>query len=174
MLTVIKKIIGPKVTENVMERDNEFERLGAELKREVNAIFGRSLFIRELDSGSDNSVEIELVNLTTPYYDVERFGVSFVASPRHADAIMITGAVTVNMSVAVKKVYEATPEPKWVIAVGDDACTGGVFKESYAVLGGAEKVIPIDMRILGNPPTPQDILQGLLALMKKIRTQKKR
>ena len=161
-----------KVTEDIKFKDEEFERLGVDLKKHIDKIFGRSIAIRELDSGSDNSPEIELVNLTTPYYDIERFGISVVASPRHADIIAITGPVTVNMAQAVKKTYDATPGPKFVVAIGDDACDGGIFKGSYAVLGGADKVIPVDMKIPGNPPTPKDILKGLLALMKKIREQR--
>ncbi|MBI2548032.1 NADH-quinone oxidoreductase subunit B family protein [Candidatus Woesearchaeota archaeon] len=174
MFKAIANIIRPKITEDIVSKEEKFERTGKELKKEIAAVFGRSLFIRELDSGSDNAAEIELVNLTTPYYDVERFGVSFVASPRHADVIIITGAITLNMSTAVRKVYEATPSPKLVVAVGDDACTGGVFKDSYAVLGGADKIIPVDLKIPGNPPTPHAILQGLLTLMKSIKEKKKK
>ncbi len=149
--------------------DFEFEEIGIKLKKKIDKIFGRSLAIREVDSGSDNSPEIELVNLTTPHYDIERFGISFVASPRHADVLIVTGPVTHNMATALKKTYEATPSPKIVIALGDDACNGGIWKDSYAVLGGVDKVIPVDLKIYGNPPTPKQILQGLLELMKKIR-----
>lgn|SRR3989338_3013569 len=152
--------------------DFEFEEIGIKLKKKIDKIFGRSLAIREVDSGSDNSPEIELVNLTTPHYDIERFGVSFVASPRHADVLIVTGPVTHNMAVAVKKTYEATPSPKMVIALGDDACNGGIWKDSYAIVGGVDKVIPVDLKIYGNPPTPKQILQGLLELMEKIRAQK--
>ncbi len=172
MLKAISNIFGKKKTEKFKFKDAEFEELGLALKTEIDSIFGRSLAIREVDSGSDNSPEIELVNLTTPYYDIERFGVSFVASPRHADALAVTGAVTQNMAVAVKKTYDATPSPKLVIAIGDDACDGGIFKGSYAVLGGADKVIPVDVKIPGNPPSPKDILKGLLALMKLIREKR--
>lgn len=149
--------------------DGEFERLGLDLRTRIHRAFGRSLNIREVDSGSDNATEIELVNLTTPYYDIERFGVSFVASPRHADVLLITGAVTHNMEIAVRKTYEAMPAPKLVIAVGDDACDGGIFKGTYAVNGGADRVLPVDIKIPGNPPAPVTIMQGLLALMGHIR-----
>lgn len=172
MASAISNIFGKKKTENFRFTDSEFEELGLKLKKEIDSIFGRSLAIREVDSGSDNSCEIELVNLTMPYYDVERFGVSFVASPRHADVLAVTGAVTQNMAVAVKKTYDATPSPKLVIAIGDDACNGGIFADSYAVLGGADKIIPVDFKIPGNPPPPKDILKGLLALMKVIRNRK--
>ncbi len=169
MAGTISNIFGKKKTEIFRFTDREFEELGLALKKDVDSIFGRSLAIREVDSGSDNSAEIELVNLTAPYYDVERFGVSFVASPRHADVLAVTGPVTHNMAVAVKKTYDATPEPKLVIAIGDDACDGGIFKDSYAVLGGTDKIIPVDVKIPGNPPTPKEILKGLLALMKLVR-----
>jgi Ni,Fe-hydrogenase III small subunit len=154
--------------------DAEFAAIGFRLKAEVHSLFGRSLAIRELDSGSDNAAEIEMVNLTTPYYDVERFGIAFVASPRHADVLAITGAVTHNMEIAVRKTYEAMPFPKFVVAVGDDACDGGIFKGTYAVNGGAERVIPVDLKIPGNPPSPRDILTALLSLMSYIRSRRGR
>ncbi|MDD5502006.1 MAG: NADH-quinone oxidoreductase subunit B family protein [Candidatus Thermoplasmatota archaeon] len=168
MANPIFNIFKPKVTEKFTLRDEEFEAVGKQLKREIDKVFGRSLAIRELDSGSDNSTEIELVNLGAPHYDVERFGVSFVASPRHADVIAITGAVTNNMAIAVKKTYDAAPAPKFVIAIGDDACGTGVFADSYATLGSADKILPVDLKIPGNPPSPTEILKGLLALMKII------
>ena len=139
----------------------------------MDKVFGRSLAIRELDAGSDNSVEIELNNLSTPYYDVERFGISFVASPRHADVLIVTGAITRNMETAAKKTYEAMPAPKFVVAIGDDACGCGILNESYAVLGGADKIFNVNLKIPGNPPTPREILKGLLALANAIeKTQK--
>ena len=141
------------------------------LSREVRS-FGRSLTIREVDTGSDNAAEIELNNLSTPYYDIERFGISFVASPRHADVMIVTGAVTRNMETALMNTYDAIASPKWVIAVGDDACDGGIFKGSYAVAGGVEKVLPVDIKIPGNPPTPDEIIIGLLSLMRLIRKAK--
>lgn len=168
MLTALTNFFAPKVTEHVAFRDQEFEALGLQLKQKIDAAFGRSLAIREVDAGSDNSPEIELVNLTTPYYDIERFGVSFVASPRHADVLAVTGPVTQSMAVALRKTYDATPAPKLVIAIGDDACDGGLFKGSYAVVGGVEQVVPVDVKIPGNPPTPKEIMKGLLALMNKI------
>jgi Ni,Fe-hydrogenase III small subunit len=157
------------VTEDIHIRDGEFEKLGVELKARINSIFSRSLAIRELDSGSDNAAEIEMNNLSTPHYDIERFGVTFVASPRHADVLAVTGAVTHNMEIAVKKTYEAMPSPKLVIAIGDDACDGGIFKNTYAVHGGVDKVLPVDIKIPGNPPAPLDIIIALLALMAKIK-----
>jgi len=158
-----------KIAPDFVPTDGEFQSLGLELKGSIGRVFGKSLAIRELDSGSDNATEIELVNLTTPHYDIERYGVTFVASPRHADVLVITGAVTHNMEVAVRKTYEAMPYPKLVIAVGDDACDGGLFRGTYAVQGGADKVIPVDIKLPGNPPAPADIMRGLLALMKGLR-----
>jgi Ni,Fe-hydrogenase III small subunit len=167
MVNALSCLLKPKVTEETIVRDEEIETLGREIRCEIDRTFGRSLAIRELDTGSDNATEIELNNLSNPYYDAERFGITFVASPRHADVLVVTGAVTHNMAIAARKTYEAMPFPKFVVAVGDDACTGGIFAGTYAVLGGVEKILPVDMKIPGNPPTPGEILTGLLALMRK-------
>ncbi|MCX6649337.1 MAG: NADH-quinone oxidoreductase subunit B family protein [Candidatus Bathyarchaeota archaeon] len=164
-----KRFFGKKATEEIILEDEEFEAVGVQLKREIDAVFGRSLAIRVVDTGSDNSPEIELNNLATPHYDVERFGVSFVASPRHADVLAVTGPVTHNMAGALLKTYDATPSPKYVVAIGDDACGLGIFNDSYAIVGAVEKVIPVDLKIPGNPPTPTEIIKGLLALMKAAR-----
>ncbi|MFA5604707.1 MAG: NADH-quinone oxidoreductase subunit B family protein [Dehalococcoidales bacterium] len=169
---ILRNFFGKKIAQDSDPELYEFRKTGLELKRNINSIFGRSIAIRELDSGSDNAAEIELNNLGTTYYDVERFGISFVASPRHADIIVITGAVTHNMALAVKKTFEAMPQPGFVIAVGDDACDGGIYKDSYAVLGGADKILPVDIKIPGNPPTPLEIMKGLLALMNAIKQQR--
>lgn len=166
MVNSLTCLLKNKVTEDDIVRDDEIEQLGREIRREIDAVFGRSLAIRELDTGSDNAAEIEINNLSNPYYDVERFGITFVASPRHADVLIVTGAVTQNMAIAARNTYDAMPSPKFVVAVGDDACTGGIFKGTYAVLGGADRIFPVDMKIPGNPPTPGEILAGLLALMK--------
>ena len=157
------------MTEKLVFKDEEFENLGLKLQTEVSSLFGRSLAIRELDSGSDNAAEIELNNLNTPHYDIERFGISFVASPRHADVLIVTGAVTHNMEIAARKTYDAMPHPKFVVAVGDDACNGGIFQGTYAVNGGADRVLPVDLKIPGNPPSPLEIMKGLLHLMAAIR-----
>ncbi|WP_243668391.1 formate hydrogenlyase [Methanoculleus chikugoensis] len=140
MLPILKNIVSRRPTEEISPPcDPEVEAVGRALKRAVDARMRRSLAIRELDSGSDNATEIEINLLSSPHYDVERFGVSFVASPpRHADLLLVTGAVTRNMEVAVKKTYEAMPAPpKYVVAVGDDACDGGIYRGTYAVLGGS-------------------------------------
>lgn len=124
--------------------------------------------IRALDSGSDNSAEIELNNLSNPYYDIERFGISFVASPRHADILIVTGAVSQNMAVAVRKTFDAMPSPKLVIALGDDACGNGIVCGGYGVLGGVDKILPVDLKIPGNPPEPIQIITALLGLMRSL------
>lgn len=154
----------PKVTRS-NTTDPVFESTGLMLRQEIDRVFGNSIAIREVDCGSDNAAEIELANLSAPHYDVERFGITFVASPRHADVLVVTGVVTHAMKEALIKTYEATPEPKFVIAVGDDACTGGIFAGSYAVLGPVDSVIPVDLKIPGNPPTPAAIMKGLLMMM---------
>jgi Ni,Fe-hydrogenase III small subunit len=126
---------------------------------------GRSLAIREVDAGSCNGCELEIHALNNAFYDLERFGIRFVASPRHADVLLVTGPVTHNMQVALERTYAATPAPKWVVAIGDCALNGGVFAGSYAVAGGVSAVIPVDLHILGCPPTPAHLLEGLLALL---------
>ncbi|MFC0241946.1 NADH-quinone oxidoreductase subunit B family protein [Rhodopseudomonas telluris] len=138
--------------------------LGARARRAL----GRSLAIREVDAGSCNGCELEIHALSNAYYDVERFGLRFVASPRHADVLMVTGPVTHNMREALKLTYDATPGPKWVVAVGDCAKDGGCFKGSYAVAGGVSAVIPVDLHIAGCPPSPLQILRGLLALLDRV------
>ena len=161
-----RKLIQKPLSEKIEVRDSDFEKYGVQLKEEINSVFGRSIAIREVDCGSDNAAEIEINNLSSPYYDVERFGVTFVASPRHADVLFVTGAVTHNMKHALKKVYDAAPSPKYVVAIGDEACSGGIFKDSYAVYGPVSSVVPVDLEILGNPPEPVDMIKGLLVLMK--------
>ena len=129
---------------------------------------GRSLSIREVDAGSCNGCELEIHALNNAYYDVERFGIRFVASPRHADVLLVTGPVTKNMRAALERTYHATPNPKWVVAVGDCARDGGCFAGSYAVIGGVGAVVPVDLHIPGCPPTPTAMLQGLLALLDRV------
>ena len=170
MKSKILQLFFPKiVTENFELRDANFEKIGVELRKDITSIFGRSLAIRELDSGSDNATEIELNNLSTPHYDIERFGVTFVASPRHADVLIVTGAITHNMEIAARKTYQAMPGPKFVIAVGDDACSGGIFRGTYAVNGGAETLFDVTLKIPGNPPSPVEIMTGLLQLTRAIK-----
>jgi Ni,Fe-hydrogenase III small subunit len=141
--------------------------LAASLNRVARQRLGRSLSIREVDAGSCNGCELEIHALNNAFYDLERFGLHFVASPRHADVLLVTGPVTRNMREALQRTYEATPDPKWVVAVGDCALDGGIFSGSYAVTGGVSEVVPVDLHIRGCPPRPAQLLKGLLALLEK-------
>jgi Ni,Fe-hydrogenase III small subunit len=145
--------------------DPELAELAAKLDTAARRRLGRSLSIRAIDAGSCNGCELEIHALNNPYYDLERFGFKFVASPRHADVLLVTGPVTKNMREALERTYRATPDPKWVVAVGDCAINGGMFAASYAVTGGVSAVLPVDLHIRGCPPKPADLLSGLLALM---------
>jgi Ni,Fe-hydrogenase III small subunit len=147
--------------------DAALGEIGRALAERVRRVYGRSLAIREVDAGSCNGCELEIHALNNPVYDIERFGIRFVASPRHADVLLVTGPVTRNMKVALERTYAATPDPKWVVAVGDCGCGCGVFEGSYAVIGAVDKVIPVDLHIPGCPPTPAALLAGLIALMEK-------
>jgi Ni,Fe-hydrogenase III small subunit len=131
-------------------------------------VLGRSLHIREVDAGSCNGCEIEIVGLNSPIYDAERFGIHFVASPRHADMLLVTGPVTRNMELALRKTYDAMPAPRLVVAVGACGCSGGIFGENYASLGGVDKVIPVDVYIPGCPPNPHALLHGILMAVGKL------
>jgi Ni,Fe-hydrogenase III small subunit len=139
--------------------------LAAALDRAARRRLGRGLAIREVDAGSCNGCELEINALNNAFYDLERFGLRFVASPRHADVLLVTGPVTKNMREALERTWRATPDPKWVVAVGDCAADGGVFAESYACVGGVAQVVPVDLHIRGCPPTPAQILAGLLSLL---------
>jgi Ni,Fe-hydrogenase III small subunit len=139
--------------------------LGASVDRAARRRLGRSLSIREVDAGSCNGCELEIHALNNAFYDLERFGFRFVASPRHADVLLVTGPVTRNMREALERTYNATPDPKWVVAVGDCALDGGLFSGSYAVVGGVSAVVPVDLHIRGCPPRPTQLLKGLLTLL---------
>lgn len=145
--------------------DPEIARMAAELDVKARRRLGRSLSLRLVDAGSCNACELELNALGNPYYDLERFGLRFVASPRHADVLLVTGPVTKNMREALLRTYDAMPAPKWVVAVGDCAVGGGLYADSYACERGAEAVLPVNLRIVGCPPSPNRLLEGLLALM---------
>ena len=147
--------------------DAELAALAAKLDRVAQRRLGRSLSIREIDAGSCNGCELEIHALNNAFYDLERFGLKFVASPRHADVLLVTGPLTCNMQEALERTYRATPDPKWVVAVGDCAIDGGLFADSYAVLGGIGSALPVDIFVRGCPPRPSDLLRGLLALMEK-------
>ena len=141
----------------------EMSRLGDEILR----ILGRALTIRQVDAGSCNGCELEIHALNNPYTNLEGYGIKFVASPRHADMLLVSGPVTKNMEHALKVAYDCTPAPKLVVAVGDCGCTGGVFGESYASCGAVENVIPVDVRVPGCPPTPTALLRGILAAVRR-------
>jgi Ni,Fe-hydrogenase III small subunit len=145
--------------------DSSLAEAGTALRQAARRRLGRSLSIREVDAGSCNGCELEIHALNNAYYDLERFGLRFVASPRHADVLLVTGPVTRNMRLALERTYNATPDPKWVVAVGDCARDGGCFADSYAVLGGVAQVVPVDLHVPGCPPSPLEILRGLLALL---------
>lgn len=147
----------------------EVDELGKKIHEKVKKLFRGSLAIREVDAGSDNSCEQELVALSNSFYDVERFGIHFVASPRHADMLLVTGPVARNMVEPLKRAYEATPEPKLVVAIGDDAIHGGIYKGSYATVDGVSSVIPVDYCIPGDPPSPEQILSYLLKILESIK-----
>jgi Ni,Fe-hydrogenase III small subunit len=147
--------------------DAALAELAASVERAARRRLGRSLAIREVDAGSCNGCELEIHALNNAFYDLERFGLRFVASPRHADVLLVTGPVTRNMRVALERTYQATADPKWVVAVGDCAVDGGLFAGSYAVAGGVSAVVPVDLHIRGCPPTPLQLLQGLLALLQQ-------
>ena len=135
------------------------------MHRAARAKLGRSLSIRQVDAGSCNGCELEIHALSNAFYDLERFGLRFVASPRHADVLLVTGPVTKNMREALLRTYNATPDPKWVVAVGGCAVDGGIFAGSYAVAGGVKDVLPVDLHIRGCPPSPAELLKGLIALL---------
>lgn len=167
MLRLFKKILTTGIVTESMKppKDPELEQLGIEIKRHIDRKFAGSIAIREVDAGSCNGCELEIHALNNPYYDIERFGIRFVASPRHADVLLVTGPVSRHMQTALLRTYQATPDPKWVIAVGDCAACGGEFGASYACCGAVSNVIPVDLVIPGCPPTPQVLMKGLLGLI---------
>jgi Ni,Fe-hydrogenase III small subunit/formate hydrogenlyase subunit 6/NADH:ubiquinone oxidoreductase subunit I len=147
---------------------SSLEAIGAELKAGIAKVLGRSLHIREVDAGSCNGCEVEIVGLNSPVYDIERFGIHFVASPRHADMLLVTGPVSRNMELALRKTYDATPEPRLVVAVGACGCSGGIFGQNYASLGGVDRVIPVDVYVPGCPPNPHALLHGILTAIGRL------
>ncbi len=148
--------------------EGSYEELGNRVEKKINALFGRSLQIREVDAGSCNGCDYEINALNNPFNDIERFGIHFVASPRHADMLLVTGTATRNMELALLKTYEATPDPKLVVAVGACACSGGIFRDTYATRDGIGSLVPVDVYIPGCPPRPQAILYGILKAIDKI------
>ncbi len=172
--TLIESLTHGPLTEPAPAPD---EAALAELAKRVNRVarakLGRSLSIRQVDAGSCNGCELEIHALNNAFYDLERLGLRFVASPRHADVLMVTGPVTKNMRQALLRTYNATPDPKWVVAVGGCAADGGIFAGSYAVVGGVKDVVPVDLHIRGCPPSPTELLRGLIALLENVNGMKR-
>jgi Ni,Fe-hydrogenase III small subunit len=170
--TLLESLLHGPLTEAVPQPDMQaFRDVGESLKRAARRNLGRSLAIREVDAGSCNGCELEIHALNNPFYDIERFGLRFVASPRHADVLLVTGPVTHNMREGLERTWNATPNPKWVVAVGDCAATGGVFAGSYACVGPVSAVLPVDATVPGCPPPPIKILEVLLGLLEGIEAQ---
>ena len=166
---LFKNLVRRPVTEAAPSPDDAaLAELATNLDRAARRRLCRSLSIREIDAGSCNACELEIHALNNAFYDLERFGLRFVASPRHADVLLVTGPVTKNMSEALERTYSATPDPKWVVAVGDCAANGGIFAGSYAVEGGVSRVVSVDLHIRGCPPDPTTLLKGLLALIEGV------
>ena len=157
-----------EVNREKADHEHTVAEAGKNLQEQIHRILGRSLHIREVDAGSCNGCEVEIVNLTSPIYDIERFGIHFVASPRHADMLLVTGPVTRNIELALRKTYDAVPEPRLVVAVGACGCSGGIFGKNYASLGGVENVLPVDVYIPGCPPPPQTLLHGILLAVQRL------
>jgi Ni,Fe-hydrogenase III small subunit len=166
MLRFLREGLRRPLTEPRPPVDPEFAALASSLNETARRKLGRSLAIRQVDAGSCNGCELEIHALNNAFYDIERFGIHFVASPRHADVLLVTGPVTRNMQQALERTWRATPDPKWVVAVGDCGADGGVFAASSAVVGGVSTVVPVDLVIRGCPPSPTRLLSGLLSLFK--------
>jgi Ni,Fe-hydrogenase III small subunit len=168
MLTLVRKIwTTPVVTEPLLQpgHDAQIETVGMRIEERVRRLFGRSLHIRQVDAGSCNGCELEIGALNNPYYDLERFGMHFVASPRHADCLLVTGPVTRNMADPLKRTYDATPDPKIVVAIGDCARDCGIFAGGYGVVGPVSAIVPVDVVVGGCPPPPSMIQAGILTAL---------
>ncbi|MGB7988087.1 MAG: formate hydrogenlyase [Candidatus Methylophosphatis roskildensis] len=170
MWQMIKQIVRAGVASEPLPACDNANREGTgRIQDDVLAILGRALTIREVDAGSCNGCDLEIHALNNPYYNIEGAGIKFVASPRHADMLLVTGPVSKHMEVALRRTYEATPEPRLVVAVGDCGCSGGLFGESYASCGRVANVLPVDVAVPGCPPPPIDILRGILTAVRKCR-----
>ncbi len=166
MLHILKQIVRTGIPTEPAPEPADEALLQARLQEQVRRTLGRALAIRQVDAGSCNGCELEIHALGNPYYNIEGLGIRFVASPRHADLLLVTGPVSRHMAIALRRTYDATPDPKLVVAVGDCGCTGGIFGESYASLGRVANVIPVDVEIPGCPPTPTALLRGILAAIR--------
>lgn len=169
MYSLLKQIvrIGIKTEKKPTARD-EYRKKAIEIQENILKKFGRSLAIRHVDAGSCNGCELEIHALNNPYYNIEGLGIHFVASPKHADLLLVTGPVSKHMEIALKRTYDAVPDPKWVVALGDCACSGGVFSACYAVCGQISKVIPVNVTVPGCPPHPIQIMEGILTAITPI------
>ncbi|MBI3918691.1 MAG: NADH-quinone oxidoreductase subunit B family protein [Betaproteobacteria bacterium] len=171
MYQTLKLILATGIKTEAPPQADEALRVARErLKAEILEYFAGALTIRHVDAGSCNGCELEINSLNNPYYNLEGLGIKFVASPRHADLLLVTGPVSRHMEVALKRTYDATPEPKLVVAIGDCGCTGGIFGESYASCGRVSNVIPVDVAVPGCPPTPVAIMQGILTAISLSKT----
>jgi Ni,Fe-hydrogenase III small subunit len=170
MLAILNKIRKVGIIKDAAQ-DDELETLGYEVKSHIDKRFAGSFAIRAVDAGSCNACELEINALSNPFYNIERFGVHFVASPRHADALLVTGPVSRHMEAALQRAWDSMAEPKWLLAMGDCAVNGGEFGSSYAVLGGVDKLLPVDVTIHGCPPSPKVILHAVLAFLKSSEQQ---
>ena len=170
MIRILKQIFRTGIVTEPVSKDipDGIHVVGKELETAIWKNFSRSLTIRQVDAGSCNACELEIHAMNNAFYNCERFGLHFTASPRFADILLVTGPVTRNMEIALRRTYDSTPTPKLVVAMGDCAFNGGIYGESYASLGGVGKVIPVDLYIKGCPPTPMDLLSGLVGLMEKM------
>ncbi len=170
MWRILKQIAGNGIRSEAPPECSDSLRVeGEHIQRELLAILGQALTIRQVDAGSCNGCELEINALNNPYYNIEGLGIKFVASPRHADMLLVTGPVSRNMELALRRTYDATPGPKLVVAVGDCGCDGGIFGESYASCGRVANVIPVDVAVPGCPPAPLEILRGILTAVRRCR-----
>ena len=170
-MSLYSKVLATKRTLiplNILSQEEDILQIQTKLSQKIRTLFQGSLAIRAVDAGSSNAEEQELTALSNTFYDCDRFGIHFVASPRHADMLLVTGPVSRNMALALKKTYEATPDPKIVVAVGDGAIDGGIFKGSYAIIGGVHEVIPVHFQIPGDPPSPKVILASILHILEAL------
>lgn len=167
---LLKRIAGTRAPdEPIPHADDDWRTESQRLHQEILDVLGRALSIRQIDAGSCNGCELEIHALNNPYYNIEGLGIRFVASPRHADMLLVTGPLALNMREAVRLAYEATPEPKLVVAAGECACTGGIFSGSYAVCGPLSDLLPVDVQIPGCPPSPVELLRGILTALRQVR-----
>ena len=166
MLKTLRTIAGIGIVTEAPPEADDALRLRDALQAEIQAVLGRALCIRQVDAGSCNGCELEIHALNNPIYNIEGLGIRFVASPRHADLLLVTGPVTWNMATALRRTYEAVPDPKLVVAVGDCGCTGGIFGASYATAGPVSAIIPVDVAVPGCPPQPERLLQAILTAIR--------